>query len=195
MTEHTHHVTDRQLTAAIYEVGEPGSGGVPTLDRARSLLETVLSRAAKNLESYLDAVAEEDLQLVAVRPDSFLFADRRGRYLGRMLAAVDERTQTNEAVLRAVMRRLAAERAERDWVDADPIVIAKPEDWKRGEAGVERLFGWLLATGLTAEEAVDFWATAMRGRSARAWADRRDIDPETVREHVRDARASFGRDG
>ena len=192
MPDPTYLLTDHDLSAALHEVGEPSAGGVPSLPQARSLLESVMTAAAADLEAYLEAVQEGQLRIVADRPTAFVFADPSTQVIGDLLRAREEYTPLNERMLRAIMVHVAADLTTRDWNDDDPLVVWKPEDWQRGEDGVERIITWLLTIGLTPAQALDFWATVLRGISQSAWADTRGVEPAVVTENVTAARDVLG---
>lgn len=188
MAESTTRLSDHDLSVALHRVGEPSSGGMPSLPQARSLVEDVHEAAAANLESYLDAVHHGNLRLVADRRDRIVFADPDRRVLSDLLRSCEEYTDLNEQILRAVMVHMAAQVSDRPWDAVDPIVVTKPEDWQRGEGGVERLIRWLLTIGLSPEEALDFWGTVLRGNSQSSWASVRGVSEAEVTENVTAAR-------
>jgi len=191
MADPTYDLTDHDLSLALHDVGEPSHGGVPSLPQARSLLETVLTAAADDLEEYLDRVRSGQLRFVADQPETFVFADPSQTALAELLQDIEEYTSLNEAIIRSIMIALADEMTTREWDSVDPIVVPKPADWQRGEDGVERLFRWLLAVGLSPAEAMDFWATVLRGTEQSAWAETRGVDTETVTANVTAARAAL----
>lgn len=192
MSDPTYHLTDHDLSVALHEVGEPSVGGVPALPQARSLLETVEAAAAANLESYLDEVTNGRLRIVADRPTAFVFADPARQVIAELLRESGEYTALNEQIVRAIMVHVAADLTTREWDDTDPVVVWKPEDWQRGEGGVERILTWLLKVGLTPAQALDFWATVLRGVPQSTWADTRGVDTATVTENVTRARDVLG---
>lgn len=192
MAESTARLSDHDLSVALHRVGEPSSGGMPSLPQARLLLEAVHETAAATLETYLDAVHHGSLRLVADRRDLIVFADPDRRIISDLLRSCEEYTDLNEQIVRAVMVHMAGEVSDRAWESVDPVVVTKPEDWQRGEDGVERLITWLLTVGLTPEEALDFWGTVLRGNSQSAWASIRDVSESVVTENVTAAREKLG---
>lgn len=188
MPDPTYHLSDHDLSVALHAVGEPSVGGVPSLPQARSLVETVSLAAAADLEELLAQVQEGGLRLVADRPEAFVFADPAGEVIADLLTQRDKHTTLNEAIIRSVMEHVASDLVSKDWSDADPIVVWKPTDWQRGETGVEQLLRWLLTVGLTPAQAIDFWATALRGIPQSEWASIRDTDAEAVTKNVTAAR-------
>lgn len=192
MPDPTYQLTDHELSAALHDVGEPSVGGVPSLPQARALLETVMTAAAADLEGYLEEVQDGRFRIVADRPTAFVFADPTRQAIGELLRERDEYTALNERMLRAIMAHVASDLTARDWSEEDPVVVWKPADWQRGEDGVERIITWLLTIGLTPTEALDFWATVLRGISQSAWAETRGVDTATVNENVTAARDGLG---
>ncbi len=192
MPDPTYQLTDHELSVALHEVGEPSVGGVPSLPQARSLLESVITAAAADLGAYLEEVRDGRLRIVADRPTAFVFADPTRDVIAEILQERDEHTGLNEQLIRAIMVHVAKNLTSREWADEDPIVVWKPEDWQRGEDGVERIITWLLTIGLTPAQALDFWATVLRGISQSEWADTRGVETTTVTENVTAARDVLG---
>jgi len=126
-------------------------------------------------------------------PASFVFvapAERWGKIYDREGLDEIERSAVQSYHQVRAADLLASSGETHELRDEEMYFVAPVDDadrWTRNHLVLAWWFEQLAADGLTPPEIIDYWMTEEQGFTPKAWADARDVHPETVRKNVRQA--------
>ena len=187
--DRTRHVDDELIRAVVEHYDDPEHPDALDVPAVRELLAAVQRTVESRWDDYLAAVRDGDLEVVRDTGGVVVLRDPSRREWTRLLDAVDCHDQVARTVVRVCHHQAAGDRLDREFGDADPILVRKPPDPEAGQRLAEALVNRLLDAGVPPGEAWAYYGVAVRGYDLEAWADRGGFeDRVTVADAVETAR-------
>lgn len=187
--ERTRHVEDEVVRAVVEHYDDPDHPDALGVDDVRELLAAVQGTVESRWADYLAAVRDGDLGVIRDTGAVVALRDPSRREWTRLLDAVDCHDQVARTVVRVSHHQAAERRLDREFDDADPILVRKPADPEAGQRLAEALVNRLLDGGVPPDEAWAYYGVAVRGYPVDEWAERGGFDDRvTVADAVETAR-------
>jgi hypothetical protein len=191
--ELTCHVQDEVIRAVVEHYDDPDHPDALDVPEVRRLLAVVQRSVEARWDDYLTAVRGDDLEVVSDDGDVVVLRDSSRREWNRLLDAADCHDQVARTVLRVSHHQAAERLLDREFGDADPLLVRKLDHPEAGQRLAEAAVNRLLRAGVPPDEAWAYYGVEIRSRPVEEWAERGGFeDRVTVADAVETARDRLG---
>lgn len=169
-----HPITPNEMEAAI-----DGRGAQVNQADLADLLEAVQEEIEDLWSNHMAALENGDLELIAERDDSLIFADHTGEAWQALFDVIVnfvnllgvEEEKMPETIM-AAHHNAAYRLVDFNWSTANPMVVGKPADFDDAQQFVEAEVNSLIGRGLSPGQAWAYYGVEIRGNSRNKWAKR-----------------------
>lgn len=192
MADDSRHFSDAEVQACIEKHDDPDHPDSLDVAEARTYLAEMQRDAEEHWHTYLDAIEDEFMEVVADEGEIVVLADHGGGEIKELQNAIGVPEDDTRVVLSAIHHETASRYTDYDWGTSDPLVIRKP-DGDGGQRYVEAVVNHLMRSGLSPGQAWAVYGVHVAGHSRNQWAKRCGYsDHSAVSEPLRKAKEHAG---
>lgn len=190
----TQVITDADIQAAIDQHDDPDHPDSLTTGDVRELLDVVEHDVHAAWGEWTTQIERGEARVIADTQDAIVLSTgQRKTYDDALEAIADDYTDVEyddiaASVVNAAIHNAARRLTDYDWGVAYPLVVAKPDGSRDGEAYVTAVVNALLREGLTPGQAWAYYGTELVGETQSRWADRTGRNQSTISRAAKEAR-------
>lgn len=174
-------VTDAEIEAAIERNDDPDHPDAYSVDEVRDVLEAINADILDYWSEHQDAIDDGAYELVHEDEEVIVLAEG-GHFWGTQFNAMDIGDEDGilQSIIKSLQHTAARNHCDYSWAAADPVVVAKPDEFRAGEQHVLREIARRTEEFGSVARAVDTLATDVHSWNKGDWARESGRNPSTV---------------